>query len=134
MENKDSTETYLNLGSEQFNTWIKEFEQKYNKLEEKSNINNFDSFTNSDIISDEISDNIIEESSDEESESVFVKNPNTESSTKKKILFSKYKTSIRKSNPKSTESNLKEEFKNANKQNTNKESDSSQKKQGWWNQ
>ena len=121
MENKDSTETYLNLGSEQFNTWIKEFEQKYNKLEEKSNINNFDSFTNSDIISDEISDNILEESSDEESESVFVKNPNTESSSKKKILFSKYKTSIRKSNPKSTESNLKEEFKNANKQNTNKQ-------------
>ena len=77
MENKDSTETYLNLDSEQFNTWLKEFEQKYNKLEEKSNIISNDSFTNSEIISDEISDNILEESSDEESESVFVKNPHT---------------------------------------------------------
>lgn len=129
MENKDSTETYLNLGSEQFNTWIKEFEQKYNKLEEKSNINNYDSFTNSDIISDEISDNLLEESSDEESESesVFVKNPSTESSNKKKILFSKYKTSIKKSNPKSSDSNLKEEFKNMDKQNINKKNINKQK-------
>ena len=128
MENKDSTETYLNLGSEQFNTWIKEFEQKYNKLEEKSNINNNDSFTNSEIISDEISDNILEESSDEESESVFVKNPNTESSSKKKLIFSKYKTSIKKSNQTSTEINLKEEFKNINKPNRKlSESPSSEK-------
>ena len=118
MENKDSTETYLNLGSEQFNTWIKEFEQKYNKLEKKSNINNYDSFTNSEIISDEVSDNVLEDSSDEESESVFVKNPNTESSTKKKIVFSKYRTSIKKSTPKSPNTNIKEEFKkNINQQN-----------------
>lgn len=91
MENKDSTETYLNLGSEQFNTWIRDFEKKYNNLEEKSSINKFETFTNSDIISEEMSDVKLEESSEEENEdesdSVFVKNASTESSTKKNYFL-----------------------------------------------
>ena len=29
----ETTETYLNLNSEQFNSWVHEFENKYNKIE-----------------------------------------------------------------------------------------------------
>ena len=34
----DNTDTYLNLDSNQFNTWLKEFEVKYQEVENKTNI------------------------------------------------------------------------------------------------
>ncbi len=41
----DTTETYLNLGSEQFNSWVNEYENKYNAIEKKniSSINSLSS-------------------------------------------------------------------------------------------
>ena len=94
MDNNNLTETYLNLNSDQFNSWIKDFEEKYKKIE-SSNFNNVESFTNSEVIFENNSE-ILEEDSEEESESIFVKNQNddTESSSNisKKLIFNKYKT------------------------------------------
>lgn len=71
------TETYLNLGSEQFNSWINEFENKYHKIEKTnaSTINSVSSNENIDL-SDKNDDeenklsegSDIEQSSDSDSE------------------------------------------------------------------
>tara|TARA_E500000178_G_C16951581_1_gene721542 strand:+ start:337 stop:930 length:594 start_codon:yes stop_codon:yes gene_type:complete len=95
MDNNDLTETYLNLNSDQFNSWIKDFEEKYKKIE-SSNFNNVETFTNSEVVFENNSELLEEDSEEEESESIFVKNQNddTESSNKsKKLIFNKYKTS-----------------------------------------
>ena len=75
------TETYLNLGSEQFNSWVNEFENKYNKIE-KTNVSTINSISSNEKIDlsdkelqkSEYSD--IEESSvsedDQESSNVFI--------------------------------------------------------------
>ena len=84
------TETYLNLGSEQFNSWINEFDNKYHKIE-KTNaplINSLSSNENIDLSdknlneSNKISeDSDIEQSSDSDQEisNVFIsQNKNTQ--------------------------------------------------------
>ena len=68
----DTTETYLNLGSEQFNSWINEFENKYNKIE-KTNISY-----------KEESEDEISESEKNESESIFISNKRYEEKIPKK--------------------------------------------------
>ena len=59
------TESYLNLGSEQFNSWINEFDNKYTKIEK-----NFET-----VSKNSESEVAIEssESEDEEDSSIFVK-------------------------------------------------------------
>jgi len=66
------TETYLNLGSEQFNSWINEFDSKYNKIEKNLETNQ----------TSESENEILEESSEseeEEASSIFISKKNIES-------------------------------------------------------
>ena len=76
------TETYLNLGSEQFNSWVNEFENKYNKIE-KSNVSTINSISSSEKIelsNNNDSDSDIENSSiseeDPETSNVFISQDN----------------------------------------------------------
>lgn len=119
MDNNDLTETYLNLNSDQFNSWIKDFEEKYKKIE-SSNFNNVETFTNSEVVFENNSEILEEDSEEEESESIFVKNQNddTESSNKsKKLIFNKYRTSRISKSSEITTPNIK--TKSSNKQKLN---------------
>ena len=80
----DTTETYLNLGSEQFNSWINEYENKYNKIE-KTNINNSINSSSEKKINN---DSDVEEYSDSEkndSESIFISNDKFNKIEKKEV-------------------------------------------------
>ena len=125
MSLKDTTETYLNLDSDQFNSWIKDFDNKYEEVEKSNfnkNDNNAESNINNLILSESDQSVEIESDSSNESDSdseinsnsnIFMKNniktetanENTESSfinntssANKILMFSKLKTSIRKKN------------------------------------
>ena len=125
MSLKDTTETYLNLDSDQFNSWIKDFDNKYEEVEKSNfnkNDNNAESNINNLILSESDQSVEIESDSSNESDSdseinsnsnIFMKNniktetanENTESSfinntssANKILMFSKLKTSIKKKN------------------------------------
>ena len=51
MSLKDTTETYLNLDSDQFNSWIRDFDNKYEQVE-NSNFNKSESNINNLILSE----------------------------------------------------------------------------------
>tara|TARA_A100001015_G_scaffold229610_1_gene259680 strand:- start:4498 stop:5130 length:633 start_codon:yes stop_codon:yes gene_type:complete len=77
----DTTETYLNLGSEQFNSWVNEYENKYNAIEKK-NISSINSLSSDERI-DEYSSPIrnqkekeIDTEDENDSESIFIKREN----------------------------------------------------------
>ena len=57
------TETYLNLGSEQFNSWVNEFENKYNKIE-KTNVSTINSISSNEKI--DLSDKEMQSSDNEQ--------------------------------------------------------------------
>ena len=57
------TETYLNLGSEQFNSWVNEFENKYNKIE-KTNVSTINSISSNEKI--DLSDKELQSSDNEQ--------------------------------------------------------------------
>ena len=100
----DNTDTYLNLDSNQFNTWIKEFEDKYQQVENNTNIkNNLEIFNNSVDSSEEYeleddeSDEI--EYSDDETSNVFIaekKVKNNSSTNSNKLLYNRTVTRLRK--------------------------------------
>ena len=115
MSKLDSTDTYLNLNANQFNTWIKEFEVKYQEIENNTNVkNNLEIFNNSINNSEECeSDESDEVDSDDESSNVFIadqKVSNTSSTKGNKFLYNKSVTRLRKSiisdTPTSTKKNL----------------------------
>jgi len=112
MSTKETTETYLNLDSDQFNSWIKEFDNKY-KTVEKSILNNLEQDSNSfdNFNLSEENDSVdIETGSESEvdndiTSNIFIKKEkNTESinssSSRKVQLYNKNKTHIR-TNPSS---------------------------------
>ena len=149
MSLKDTTETYLNLDSDQFNSWIKDFDNKYEQVE-KSNFNKKDNKSESNInnliLSDSEDSVEIESESDSESEinsnsNIFIRNNTKESNTEntessfinntssanKILMFNKLKTNIKKTNTQSPSNkitiNIKEE---PNKDSTRKQSNNSE--------
>ena len=131
---KESTETYLNLNSDQFNSWIQEFDNKYNQVEKEflSKDNNHvqnlilsDSENSVEIESDSDSDN-----EDDNNSNVFIKQENSRdfsysessvdvqsSSQKRRLLFNK--TRIRSSNVDSNETTSNQLKLNENNKETN---------------
>lgn len=103
---QENTETYLNLNSDQFNSWIQEFDNKYNQVE-KEFLNKENNDVKNLILSE--SDNSVEIQSDSESEdyhdnnsNIFIKQKNLEdfnysessvniqsSSQQRRLLFNK---------------------------------------------
>lgn len=71
------TETYLNLGSEQFNSWVNEFENKYNKIE-KTNVSTINSISSNEKI--DLSDKELQQSDDSDIEESSVSEDDQESS------------------------------------------------------
>ena len=125
MSKLDSTDTYLNLNTNQFNTWIKEFEVKYQEIENNTKVkNNLEIFNNSINNSDEYNSHEFESDeseeidseeidSDDESSNVFIvdqKASNTSSTKGSRLLYNKSVTLLKKSiisdTPISTNKNL----------------------------
>ena len=128
MSNKDNTDTYLNIHSDQFNSWVKEFEVKYQKVEDSTNIkNNLDSFNNSELEDSDIEDSEEIQFSDVDAESsnVFLAEGTnySENSSGSKLLYKRNMTRIRKSDTSEKKNSIK------NRKNlTLSESTSSEKK------
>jgi hypothetical protein len=111
MSLKDTTETYLNLDSDQFNSWIKDFDNKYEQVE-KSNFDNKDNQSESNInhlILSE-SENSVEIESESESESDSEINSNSNSNSN---IF--IRNNIKESNTENTESSFINNTSSANK-------------------
>ena len=96
----DNTDTYLNLDSNQFNTWIKEFEFKYQQVENNTNIkNNLEIFNNSLDNSEECKSE--EDDSDDETSNVFIEEKtvqNDSSTNSNRLLYNRTVTKIKKTN------------------------------------
>ena len=128
MSNKDTTETYLNLNSDQFNSWLKDFETKYEKAEENSNLNKnkLDEYNNCD--SDTVYDNSDEsidsdDNSEEVSSNVFMQEnksniTNNNSSQSSKLIYNR--TRIRRRNNSDKNITLSESSSSDTKFNKNK--------------
>ena len=125
MSNKDNTDTYLNIHSDQFNSWVKEFEDKYKKVEESTNVNNIETFNNSDSEESEIEESEEIQYSEQESSNVFLPENVSENSSSTRLLYRRNIPRIRKS-----ESYVKAPVKNK-KNLTLSESSSSEKKSNY---
>ena len=141
MSHKDTTDTYLNLNSEQFNSWIKEYDNKYKKVIESNQqyltdnksdeMESFDNIASEDSI--EIEESSDSESNTVESSNVFIKKEpikkitteNTSSSTRVKSLYRRGRTIIKRtsdisSEKKNSKKNSKKESRNISSNNKKK--------------
>ena len=91
------SESYLNINSDQFNSWIKEFENKYSKIEQKNEQLINDSVTDTNNESEIDSQIFLKVNDTEESLSLT-----TDTSFKKRSIFKRTKPII-KSDTKKTE-------------------------------
>ena len=80
---RETSDSYLNLKSEQFNSWVNEFENKYNNLEDKN-------FKNSEEnLSDIIEDN---QSIEEDSDTISIVDTNSENMSSSNIFINRDKS------------------------------------------